>query len=62
MIRTGIIVGVDAHTPQATINHMSDVLADRFPSVTFALLAGAVDSLAFPFDDGEPIDSDEPVS
>jgi hypothetical protein len=56
MIKTGIIIGFDSDT---TVDHMVSVteyLNERFPGVTFAVVAGAVDSLCFPYevpDDGD---------
>jgi hypothetical protein len=50
MIKTGIIIGFDPNTTTEHLVSVTEYLNERFPNVTFAVVAGAVDSLAFPFE------------
>ena len=51
MKRVGVIVGVDARTPPEVAKRMVTYLQEKFPGVTIAIVGGAVDSVAFEWDD-----------
>ena len=53
MIRTGLILGMHRNTTADTAAMVTEQLRTQYPGVIVTVVAGCVDSLAFPFEDGE---------
>lgn len=51
-VRTGVILGMKPSTTKAEVDSMLDTLTDMFPNITFCLVPGATNSIAFPYEDG----------
>jgi hypothetical protein len=51
MNRTGVIIAMDAGAPRDAVSQVRAQLEAKFPGVAFAIVGGAVSSVAFTWND-----------